>query len=49
MIHEYENGFYLRWFNQEQNKAILVDFIEGKIEMIKAGLVPSVLFVEGCG
>ncbi|WP_158968528.1 hypothetical protein [Paraglaciecola sp. L3A3] len=46
--HEYENGFYLRWYNKDQSKAIVVDFINGDIELIKAGLVPTVLLVEGC-
>ncbi|MEO9944110.1 MAG: hypothetical protein ABJD02_04315 [Paraglaciecola sp.] len=46
--HEYENGFYLTWFNQQQDKAIVVDYVNGKVSAIKAGLVPNVLFVEGC-
>ncbi|MDV7103825.1 hypothetical protein R3X26_05305 [Vibrio sp. TH_r3] len=47
-LHEYENGVYLRWYNQDESKAIVVDYIGGKIERIKAGIVPDVLFVEGC-
>jgi hypothetical protein len=47
-LHEYESGYYLRWYNQGQNKAIVVDYVHGKIVEIKAGLVPEVLFVEGC-
>lgn len=46
--HEYENGFYLRWYNKQQDKGIVVDYINGKVTAIKAGLIPSVLFVEGC-
>jgi hypothetical protein len=39
---------YLRWYNQDQTKAIVADYVEGKITMLKAGVVPDVLFVEGC-
>ncbi|WP_394181555.1 hypothetical protein [Marinomonas posidonica] len=46
--HEYENGVYLRWYNQNKTKAIVVDYINNKIDVIKAGLVPSVLYIEGC-
>lgn len=46
--HEYENGFYLKWFNEDKSKGIVIDYIDGEITLIKAGLVPAVLFVEGC-
>ncbi|MDU0356420.1 hypothetical protein RS130_23230 [Paraglaciecola aquimarina] len=46
--HEYENGYYLRWYNNNQSKAIVVDYVQGKVTNIKAGIVPHVLFVEGC-
>ncbi|KZN15238.1 hypothetical protein [Marinomonas sp. TW1] len=46
--HEYENGVYLRWYNPNKTKAIVVDYINNQIDVIKAGLVPSVLYIEGC-
>ncbi len=46
--HEYETGLYLRWYNHEETRAIVVDYINGKVELIKAGLIPAALWVEGC-
>ncbi|RBO79847.1 hypothetical protein DFP76_11025 [Marinomonas aquiplantarum] len=46
--HEYENGVYLRWYNSSKTKAIVVDYINDNIDIIKAGRVPSVLYIEGC-
>jgi hypothetical protein len=46
--HEYEAGFYLRWYNDNESRAMVADYINGEVVLLKAGLVPAVLWIEGC-
>ena len=47
--HQYApNGYYLIFNNSQNTKAILYEYYEDKIQMIRAGLKPAVQYVEGC-
>ncbi|QRV24357.1 hypothetical protein [Marinomonas foliarum] len=46
--HEYEYGFYFRWYNNAKTRAIIIDYVDGKVDIIKAGLLPAAMWIEGC-
>ncbi len=46
--HEYQTGDYLIWYSKDKKSAIVADYIEGKIKLIKVGLVSHATLVEGC-
>jgi hypothetical protein len=47
--HKYAmDGHYIIFYNADKSKAILFEHYESKIQVLRAGLVPSVLYVEGC-
>lgn len=46
--HEYLPGVYLHWYNEDKTRAMVVDYVKGQVDMVKIGLVPATLWVEGC-
>ena len=47
--HQYApDGYYIVFNNSKNTKAILYEYYENKIQMIRAGLKPAVEYVEGC-
>ena len=49
MPHKYDpGGLYLKMGSKDGKKAIVMETGEGKVDAIRAGLEPSVSYVEGC-
>jgi hypothetical protein len=46
--HEYLPGVYLHWYNNDKTRAVVIEYVNGQVDRVKVGLVPSVLWVEGC-
>ncbi|MES2189893.1 MAG: hypothetical protein V4454_07210 [Pseudomonadota bacterium] len=47
--HQYdENGHYLILESDDKKRAIVAEEIDGKVAEVRAGLNPSVGYVEGC-
>jgi len=46
--HEYERGDYLTWHSDDKQAAIVVEYVGGDVQLIRAGLIPYVTYVEGC-
>jgi hypothetical protein len=46
--HEYLPGVYLHWYSIDKTRAVVVEYVNERIDRLKVGLVPSVLWVEGC-
>ena len=46
--HEYQQGWYLGWFNAARNRAIVAEFVDNQIIAVRGGQVPEALYVEGC-
>ncbi len=47
--HKYAmDGHYIIFYNSNKSKALLLEYYESKVQIMRAGVVPSVLYVEGC-
>ena len=47
--HQYDpTGHYLIFKSEDNKNAILFEEVDGKISEVRAGIVPSVQYVEGC-
>ena len=41
-------GHYIIFYSPNKSKALLLEYYESKIQAMRAGVVPSVFYVEGC-
>ncbi|MDA0232998.1 MAG: hypothetical protein O3C69_05900 [Chloroflexi bacterium] len=46
--HAYVDGHYLIFRSKDGNRAVVFEEVEGKITCVRAGLKPSVEYIEGC-
>jgi hypothetical protein len=49
MNHKYVmEGHYIIFYSLDKSKALLLEHYESKVQIMRAGMVPSVMYVEGC-
>lgn len=46
--HEYQEGYYLTWYSKKRDAAIVAEYVQGKIKLVRGGMLPHAFYVEGC-
>jgi len=44
----FDLGVYLIYSDSEQEFSLVIEYAEGKVLGLRAGMLPNVLWVEGC-